>query len=153
MRALAAFASGLLFGGGLALASMTDPNRVLAFLDVGGAWDPSLLFVLGSAVTVTAIAFRKVLRRDRPLLADRFLLPGATAVDGRLVTGTALFGVGWGLAGYCPGSAIATIGMSSWETWIFLPAMLLGMMVHTGASLLSAREHTPPHGTGSSELG
>jgi uncharacterized membrane protein YedE/YeeE len=124
---LASFASGLIFGGGLALAGMTRPDKVLGFLDISGAWDPSLLFVLGAAVSVTLAGFRFVLRRPQPLLADRFHLPLRDAVDLPMVAGATIFGIGWGIGGYCPGPAVAALAAPGPEAMIFLPAMLLGM--------------------------
>ena len=127
---LAALASGALFGSGLAMSGMTDARRVLGFLDVFGRFDPTLIFVLGGAVLTTTVLFRFVLRRGRPLLAGAFRLPAATDVDRRLLGGAALFGIGWGIAGYCPGPALAGLGMTSGESLWFIPAMLAGMLLH-----------------------
>lgn len=129
---LAAFASGSLFGLGLAMSGMTDPTRVLGFLDLFGRFDPTLLFVLGGAVATTALLFRFVLRRDRPVLADRFQFSTLRTIDRRLVAGAALFGVGWGIAGYCPGPALAGLGVMSREAMWFVPAMIAGMLLHRG---------------------
>jgi uncharacterized membrane protein YedE/YeeE len=126
----AALISGALFGTGLAMSGMTDARRVLGYLDVSGAFDPSLAFVLAGAVLTTLLAFRVVLRRERPLLAEAFRLPTARNVDRRLIAGVALFGVGWGLAGYCPGPALAGLGTGAVESLWFVPAMLVGMLVH-----------------------
>lgn len=138
-RHLATLLAGLLFGLGLALSGMTDPERVLAFLDVAGRWNPSLLFVLGGAVGVSALTFTLILRRGRPLWAPRFHLPTARAIDRPLLAGAALFGVGWGIAGYCPGPAVALLAAPNRETWIFLPAMLAGALLH---QWLAARRRT-----------
>ncbi|HEX5310946.1 YeeE/YedE family protein [Aquabacterium sp.] len=118
--------AGALFGVGLALAGMTNPVKVLDFLDVAGHWDPSLAFVMGGAVMVTLVAFALVLKRGKPWLAERFYLPSAVALDRRLIAGAAIFGVGWGLTGYCPGPALASVLSSNTEVWLFVPAMLLG---------------------------
>jgi uncharacterized membrane protein YedE/YeeE len=123
---LAALAAGLVFGWGLALAQMIDPRKVLGFLDLAGAWDPSLMFVLGGAVALTAIGFRFVLRRSGPWFEPRFRLPGAAAIDAPLLMGSALFGIGWGLAGYCPGPAIASLAFGNVEALWFVPAMVAG---------------------------
>jgi uncharacterized membrane protein YedE/YeeE len=123
---LAALAAGAIFGFGLALAQMINPLKVLAFLDVSGPWDASLMFVMGGAVLLAAAGFHLVLRRPRPLFDLRFRLPVETPVDRRLVVGAAIFGVGWGLGGYCPGPAIATLGLGNPEAWWFVPAMLAG---------------------------
>ncbi|WBV45015.1 DUF6691 family protein [Pseudoroseomonas cervicalis] len=119
---------GLLLGLGLMLSGMLDPARVLAFLDLaGGAWDPSLAFTMLGAVLVTALGYRLAWRRGRPLLADRFRLPTAQAIDARLVTGALVFGAGWGLAGLCPGPALASLGLGAPGVLLFLPGMALGM--------------------------
>jgi uncharacterized membrane protein YedE/YeeE len=138
-RALAALAAGLVFGVGLALSQMIDPLKVLGFLDVSGAWDPSLMFVMGGAVVLAAAGFYLVLLRRRPLLDERFDLPSRAAIDARLLLGSALFGVGWGLAGYCPGPAIATLGLGNAEAWWFVPAMLAGAGLQRWQSQRRAR--------------
>lgn len=125
-RILGAGLAGILFGFGLALSGMTNPDKVLDFLDVTGSWDPSLLLVLGGAVGVTLVSFRFILRRPAPLLDRRFHLPSLRRTDGPLVVGAVLFGIGWGISGYCPGPAIASLAAPSWETWVFLPAFFLG---------------------------
>jgi uncharacterized membrane protein YedE/YeeE len=126
LRAAAALLAGTVFGVGLALAQMIDPRKVLAFLDVAGDWDPSLLFVLGGAVLVSVLGFRFVLRRQAPLIDERFRLPTATAVDTALITGATIFGIGWGLGGYCPGPAVASLGFGNPEALWFVPAMMIG---------------------------
>ena len=126
MQPLVSLVAGVVFGLGLAVAEMTNPLKVLDFLDLAGNWDPSLAFVMGGAVMVTLVAFRFVLRRPVPLYGDRFHLPTLTQLDRKLLGGAALFGIGWGLAGYCPGPALATILSGNSETWLFVPAMLVG---------------------------
>lgn len=126
LQALAALVAGGVFGAGLAMAGMTDPLKVLGFLDVAGQWDPSLLFVLGGAVITAFVGFRIVSVRGRPLLAERLSVPDRSRIDGALVVGSALFGIGWGIGGYCPGPAIAGIGLGNAELAWFLPAMLAG---------------------------
>ncbi|MCL6712466.1 YeeE/YedE family protein [Pseudomonas sp. R2.Fl] len=125
-RWFAALLAGALFGAGLALSRMTDPNVVIGFLDVTGDFDPRLAFVLAGAVATTGLAFRLVLRRRRPLLADRFRLPLSHAIDRRLVAGALLFGIGWGLAGYCPGPALVGAAAGVDSALIFAAAMLAG---------------------------
>lgn len=127
---LAALLSGALFGLGLAVSGMTDPQRILGFLDVSGDFDPALLFVLGGAVLTTLVLFRFVLRRPAPVLAARFQIPALKQIDRPLLLGAALFGIGWGLAGYCPGPALVGLGVLSPEALWFVPAMLLGMYLH-----------------------
>lgn len=133
--------TGLLFGFGLALAGMTQPEKVLGFLDVAGQWDPSLLFVLGGAVGVTVVSFRFILRRKTPLLDVRYYFSEKMAIDRSLIVGAVLFGIGWGIGGYCPGPAVALLAAPGWELWAFLPAMLLGIVLE---KLWAAkRDHKP----------
>jgi uncharacterized protein len=127
---IAAFVSGALFGVGLAMSGMTDPERVLGFLDVSDDFDPALLFVLGGAVITTLVLFRFVLRRGSPVLASTFQLSNLRHIDRRLLGGAALFGIGWGIAGYCPGPALAGLGIGSIEALWFVPAMIGGMLLH-----------------------
>jgi uncharacterized membrane protein YedE/YeeE len=122
----AAFGSGALFGAGLAISRMTDRRVVLGFLDVFGDFDPTLLFVMAGAVLVTGIAFRFVLRMPAPSLGGSFQLPSSNLVDLRLVGGAAIFGVGWGLAGFCPGPVLVGAAAGLADAWIFVPAMLVG---------------------------
>jgi uncharacterized membrane protein YedE/YeeE len=130
LAALAALAAGALFGVGLAMSGMTDARRVLGFLDLFGDFDPTLMFVLGGAVLTTMLSFRFVLRRGSPVLADTFQLSNLRQVDARLLGGAALFGIGWGIAGYCPGPALAGLGIGSIESLWFVPAMIVGMLTH-----------------------
>lgn len=126
---LMALISGVLFGFGLALSQMIDAQRVLGFLDVAGAWDPTLLFVLGGAVGVTVITFRFVLRLPQPLWAETFHLPTRRDIDSRLLLGAGIFGIGWGLAGYCPGPGITALVLGSRNALFFVGAMLVGMQL------------------------
>jgi uncharacterized membrane protein YedE/YeeE len=128
IRLLAALAAGLLFGAGLALSGMNDPAVVLGFLDIAGAWNPTLAFVMGGALAVTFPGYRLVLRRGRALLEPKLALPTARAIDVPLVGGAALFGIGWGLAGYCPGPALASLAGAQPGTIVFVAAMLVGMV-------------------------
>ena len=129
LRGLVALVCGAVFGLGLAVAQMTDPRKVLDFLDITGQWDASLLFVLGAATGLYTVAHVFIKKRASPLLDAQFHWPALTAVDGKLVVGSALFGIGWGLAGYCPGPALASLGFGNTEALWFLPAMLVGMGV------------------------
>ena len=127
MRALAGLIGGLIFGAGLAISGMINPLKVLGFLDVAGDWDPSLAFVMGGAIPVAAIGFAIGRRHRAPLLSPAFIGPAKLDLDARLLAGAALFGVGWGLTGYCPGPAIAAIGHGAPATLVFVAAMLGGM--------------------------
>ena len=129
-KLLSVLAAGLLFGLGLAISGMTHASKVLGFLDITGDWDPSLLLVLGGAVGVSVVAFRFILRRPAPLLEPAFRLPSVKDIDGPLVVGAAIFGIGWGISGYCPDPAIASLAAPNWETWVFIPAVLLGAYLH-----------------------
>ncbi|MCE9673443.1 YeeE/YedE family protein [Myxococcus stipitatus] len=124
---LAAGLAGVLFAVGLGLGGMTDPAKVVGFLDVAGAWDPSLAFVMAGALGSHALLRRLILRRQRPVLAQSFALPTTTRVDARLVVGAALFGVGWGLAGYCPGPALVVLPVGGLTVVLFVAAMVAGM--------------------------
>lgn len=125
-RNLASWVAGLVFGFGLALSGMTHPEKVLGFLDVAGEWNASLLFVLGGAVGVTLLSFRFILKMKKPLLAERFFITKETHIDRPLIVGAILFGIGWGISGYCPGPAVALIASPNWELLAFLPAAILG---------------------------
>ncbi|MGH6659941.1 MAG: DUF6691 family protein [Rhodospirillales bacterium] len=129
-RNLVALLAGLVFGLGLAVSRLVDPGKVLAFLDVAGRWDPSLALVMASALGVTLIGYRLVLRRPAPLLAESFGLPTRRDIDARLVGGAALFGVGWGLVGFCPGPALASLAYGRLSSVLFVAAMLLGMALY-----------------------
>ena len=122
--------SGLLFGLGLGFSQMIDRDRVLGFLDVTGAWDPTLLFVLGGAVTVTVIAFRFVLRLSQPILANDFHLPTKKDIDKPLVIGAVIFGIGWGIAGYCPGPGITALVLGIWNPILFMIAFIVGSLAY-----------------------
>lgn len=121
-------ATGFVFGLGLCLSEMTNPAVVQGFLDVAGAWDPTLLFVMGGGVAVTFVGYRFVLRRKQPLWGSRFLVPTGTAIDAPLISGAAIFGIGWGLSGYCPGPAVVSLASGRREIILFIVAMLAGMI-------------------------
>lgn len=129
MQLVTALMSGLLFGLGLILSGMTNPAKVLGFLDLAGPWDPSLAFVMGGALLVGSFAFPYALKRPSAFLGDAFRVPTATHIDRRLVLGGLTFGVGWGLAGYCPGPALASLWQGGSKPFLFVAAMLAGMAV------------------------
>lgn len=132
MRIFSAFAAGLLFGIGLVVSQMIDPAKVIGFLDIAGAWDPSLALVMGAALVVTFIGYRLVFMRGKPLFESSFQLPTKSAIDRPLVAGSALFGVGWGLSGLCPGPAIAGLSLGRVEIYVFVGAMVAGMLLRDG---------------------
>lgn len=119
--------AGLIFGAGLIVSGMSNPAKVLNFLDLFGTWDPSLAFVMAGAVAVTFIGYRLVLKRPAPVLAESFHLPTRNDIDAKLVSGAALFGLGWGLGGFCPGPAFTALPLASTGILAFFPAMLIGM--------------------------
>lgn len=131
---IAALLSGLVFGIGLAISGMINPAKVLAFLDFGGipagAWDPSLAFVMAGALAVAAVGFRLARGRDRPLDGGSFAEPPRRDIDARLVAGAIIFGAGWGLVGFCPGPAIASLAFGAGKSFLFVVAMLAGMALH-----------------------
>lgn len=139
MRGLAAFFSGLAFAVGLGVSGMTQPAKVVGFLDVAGRWDPSLALVMGGAVLVTVIAFALILRRRAPLLAPRFDLPTQTRIDRPLVLGAVVFGVGWGLSGVCPGPAIVSLATLTPASLVFVGAMIVGTLAFRAPELARGR--------------
>ena len=129
MRLLVALFSGCLFGVGLALSGMTDTRVVLGFLDIAGDWNPALLLVMVGALAVTIPAFNLLPKRPQPLLCDQYHLPGKTNIDRPLLLGSATFGIGWGLYGYCPGPALASLATFQVEPLLFVAAMAVGMLL------------------------
>ncbi len=128
--ALAAFAAGLIFSIGLALSGMTQPGKVTAFLDLFGNWDPSLAFVMMGAIAVHTLLYRVIRQRTAPLFARTFSIPTRSDLDARLIGGAALFGIGWGLGGFCPGPAVTSLASGQSSVLIFVAAMVAGMFVY-----------------------
>ena len=129
MPVLSALVAGLIFGLGLIISGMANPAKVLNFLDVFGTWDPSLAFVMGGAIAVTLPGYRVLHGRSQPMFAEKFSWPTRTDLDPRLIGGAALFGIGWGLIGFCPGPALTALTVGHASTLVFVPAMLAGMWV------------------------
>ncbi|WP_394227753.1 DUF6691 family protein [Paracoccus marcusii] len=129
MRILWGFLSGLVFGLGLVISGMADPAKVLNFLDLAGSWDPSLAFVMGGATLTAFIGYRLVWRRQTPALDQTFDIPTNRSIDRPLLTGAALFGIGWGIGGFCPGPAWTALPLLAPGTLIFLPALIVGLWV------------------------
>ena len=138
---ISAFLVAAIFGLGLSISEMINPARVVGFLDVAGRWDATLLLVMAGALLVTAPAFPLILHRTKPLLADRFVLPTKTQVDRPLIVGAVLFGIGWGLAGFCPGPALAALASGSPAVLLFVTAMIGGQWL---GSRLEGRKASPP---------
>jgi uncharacterized protein len=139
---LVAFICGLIFGLGLVISQMSNPAKVLNFLDVAGAWDPSLAFVMLGAIAVAAAGFWSAQRLKAPLMAASFHKPQRTKVDARLLCGAALFGVGWGLVGFCPGPALTALALGRWEPFLFVAAMIVGMIAFDRLALPGATRIT-----------
>ena len=127
MNIVAALIAGLVFGFGLLISGMANPAKVINFLDLTGSWDPSLAFVMGGAIAVALPGFKLVGQRLKPLFATAFQMPTNTDLDSRLLSGAGIFGIGWGLGGFCPGPALAALPLMAPGTLVFVPAMLLGM--------------------------
>lgn len=130
LRILAALLSGIIFGLGLAISGMMNPAKVIGFLDFAGDWDPTLILVMGAALLVNVPAFRLILQRPSPVLADGFDLPKASSLDAKLLAGAGLFGAGWGLVGFCPGPAVAALATGLTPVYVFFAAMIAGMVLH-----------------------
>lgn len=128
MRSLLTFLVGVLFGTGISLSGMANPAKVINFFDVAGTWDPSLAFVMGGAVIVTFIGYRIVLRRTAPVFEPTFDIPKNRRLDARLITGAGIFGVGWGIAGFCPGGALPALGTLNSDVIAFVIALIAGML-------------------------
>ncbi|GGB60954.1 membrane protein [Roseibium aquae] len=136
-RILTAFGIGLVFGTGIMISGMANPAKVLNFFDIAGTWDPSLAFVMGGALLVTAIGYRLVFRMPHPVLANGFSLPTRKDIDLRLVGGSAVFGIGWGFSGFCPGGLVPALGLGRFEPFIAAAAILAGMAAYKLATQLT----------------
>lgn len=139
MRLLSAYAIGLIFGLGISVSGMINPAKVLNFFDIAGTWDPSLAFVMGGALAVAIPGYRLAFRRPAPVLEDRFQLPDTRIIDRPLVLGSATFGVGWGIAGFCPGGALPAIGTAHPDVFLFVAALIGGLLL---ARAIQARTPT-----------
>jgi uncharacterized protein len=137
MRGFFGFVTGLVFGLGLVISGMTNPAKVLNFLDLAGAWDPSLAFVMAGAAAVTFVGYRLAWRQPEPVFDERFDVPSSTVIDRPLVAGAAIFGIGWGVGGYCPGPALTALPLLAPGTLVFVPAMLLGLWLGAHAKNLT----------------
>lgn len=129
MRLIITYLVGTIFGVGISISGMANPAKVLNFFDIAGAWDPSLLFVMGGAVVTTFIGYKLVFGRGTPVFGQAFLVPTRRDFDARLIGGSALFGVGWGIAGFCPGGALPALGTGRWEVFAFTAALLVGIVL------------------------
>ncbi len=139
MRLVLSYLIGLVFGVGISISGMANPAKVLNFFDVAGTWDPSLAFVMGGALIVTALGYRFILRRPSPMLATSFQLPTRRDLDMPLIGGSAVFGIGWGIAGFCPGGALPALGTGRSEVFIFVAALLVGIIAAKALQSMSLR--------------
>jgi uncharacterized membrane protein YedE/YeeE len=142
MRIIIAYIIGIVFGVGISLSGMANPAKVLNFFDVAGTWDPSLIFVMGGAVVVTFLGYRFVLKRPMPMFDRKFLLPGSNVIDLKLLGGSAVFGIGWGIAGFCPGGALPALGTGRIEVVLFTAALVAG--IFAARALMHFRRPTAP---------
>ncbi len=142
MPYLVVYLAGLLFGLGIMISGMANPAKVINFFDVFGTWDPSLIFVMGGALLTTLLGYRVVLARERPWLGDRFHLPTSRVIDTRLVAGAAIFGVGWGIAGFCPGGALPALGSGRADVALFVAARAAGILTTRAVLEHRARQTT-----------
>ena len=140
---LSAFVCGLIFGMGLIVSQMINPSKVLGFLDILGSWDPSLALVMAAAVTVSSLGYLVVRRRGHPVLASQLEIPANRKLDRRLMAGAAVFGIGWGLAGLCPGPAITILPLGRWQALVFAGAMLAGMVLFRFIATQGPRQVSP----------
>lgn len=132
MKYVLTYVAGLVFGLGITISGMANPAKVINFFDVFGTWDPSLAFVMGGALAVTAVGYRVVLRRPAPVFDVRYHMPTNRVIDRKLVLGSAVFGIGWGIAGFCPGGALPALGTGQREVLIFVAALIGGILIAKG---------------------
>jgi uncharacterized membrane protein YedE/YeeE len=137
MRLVSTYLIGLIFGVGISISGMANPAKVLNFFDIAGTWDPSLVFVMGGAVVVAFLGYKIVLRRPVPMLDAKFHLPDNPRIDARLLGGSALFGVGWGIAGFCPGGALPALGTGQIDVFVFVAALIAGIFAAKGLMALT----------------
>lgn len=129
MRLLSTYLIGLIFGVGISISGMANPAKVLNFFDIAGTWDPSLIFVMGGALLTTFIGYKIVFGRSAPVFEGAFSVPSNRTIDARLLGGSAVFGIGWGIAGFCPGGALPALGTGRWEVFAFTGALIVGIFI------------------------
>lgn len=138
MKLIVTYLIGLVFGVGIAISGMANPAKVLNFFDVAGTWDPSLIFVMGGALVTTFIGYKLVFGRAAPVFEPQFNVPGSRVIDARLIGGSAVFGIGWGIAGFCPGGALPALGTGRWEVFAFTAALIAGIFLARALQSLTA---------------
>ncbi|WP_171123221.1 MULTISPECIES: DUF6691 family protein [unclassified Ruegeria] len=139
MKLIATYFIGLVFGLGISISGMANPAKVINFFDVAGRWDPSLIFVMGGALVTTFIGYRLVFGRKTPIFTGGFSLPTKREIDVPLVGGSAVFGIGWGLSGFCPGGALPTLGTGQWQVFAFVAALVVGILLAKSIQSTTAR--------------
>ena len=139
-----AFLSGIVFGIGLLVSGMTDPAKVIAFLDIAGPWDPSLILVMVTAVVVALVPMQLAQRRARSLVGEKIAFPSTKGITGKLILGSAIFGIGWGMTGLCPGPSLASLAASTWQEWLFFSSMVAGMIGFELWQRMGQRTHSAP---------
>jgi uncharacterized membrane protein YedE/YeeE len=139
MRLFSTYLIGLIFGVGISISGMANPAKVLNFFDIAGSWDPSLIFVMGGALVTTFIGYKMVFGRSAPVFEGGFSLPTSRRVDARLIGGSAVFGIGWGIAGFCPGGALPALGTGRWEVFAFTGALVVGILAAKAAMAAAPR--------------
>lgn len=140
MKLLVPYLIGLIFGLGISVSGMANPAKVLNFFDIAGTWDPSLIFVMGGALLTTFVGYRRVLGRDAPIFDDAFNLPTSQVIDARLLGGAALFGIGWGIAGFCPGGAVPALGTGQAPVFAYMAALIAGILFAKFVQSRAARD-------------
>lgn len=139
MKLIATYLIGLVFGVGISISGMANPAKVLNFFDIAGAWDPSLIFVMGGALVTTFIGYKLVFGRNTPVFENSFTVPTSRVIDARLIGGSAVFGIGWGIAGFCPGGALPALGTGRWEVFAFTAALVAGIFLARTLQSLAAQ--------------
>lgn len=129
MKLIVTYLVGLIFGFGISISGMANPAKVLNFFDIAGSWDPSLIFVMGGALVTTFLGYKFVLGRTTPVFEEAFQVPSSRSIDTKLVGGSAIFGIGWGIAGFCPGGALPALGTGRWEVFVFTAALIAGILL------------------------
>lgn len=143
MKLIATYLIGVIFGVGISISGMANPAKVLNFFDIFGVWDPSLIFVMGGALVTTFIGYKLVFGRAAPVFESSFNVPTSRSIDAKLVGGSAVFGIGWGIAGFCPGGALPALGTGRWEVFAFTGALIAGIFLAKFIQSLTARQSAP----------
>ncbi|WP_292286506.1 DUF6691 family protein [Marivita sp.] len=138
MKLIAIYLIGVIFGVGISISGMANPAKVINFFDIAGIWDPSLIFVMGGALVTTFIGYKLVFGRAAPVFEDSFNVPTSRTIDARLIGGSAIFGIGWGISGFCPGGALPALGTGRWEVFAFTAALVVGIFLAKFAQSLAA---------------